>query len=237
MSIIGTIILTSPVWGRVAAHEINKWFNERAEEKERRKIQKEREARQKAIPRHKIAVLGNQGAGKTSLLLAMGAKVKDTTTSGTSQIESYDSFKIWVKDEAHIIEKGYDIGGGEEFLNTTVNGNTRLHNIVVSCDKIIYLIDINNIPKNGYNQTWDDDLGRLRMLMHEVEHHGGNKKIQVFASHAKDIESQEGTMNDYISLMKEHTNDLYIKELFDNIIAIDTSVRGDIKKIKNIVFA
>lgn len=207
----------------------------------RRKGQKDRlarEANNASITSRSIYVLGLKGAGKTSLLLNMGAKLPDTTTNGTLRIEKYPSFKINVKGKDAIIMTGEDIGGGESFITTDKDiKESDLQRIVRTRDVVLYLFDVNEFIKEGYNQEREENLARLQNIFQAASTFNKIDCIKLFATHKNSFLKSGGNINDVIDLIKEMVSEYDTEPLFDRLKVIDTENDNDIQFVKELIFS
>ncbi|MBQ0141277.1 MAG: hypothetical protein KBT06_00505 [Prevotellaceae bacterium] len=207
-------------------------------ERERMKAKLDKEAKEASIPSRSIYVLGLKGAGKTSLLLKMGAKLPDTTTNGTLRIEKYQSFKIKVKGEDAIIKTGEDIGGGESFITTDKDvKESDLQRIVKTRDVILYLFDVNEFIKEGHNKEREENLARLKNIFQVASDCNKIGSIKLFATHGNSFLNSGGEINDVISRIKEMVRDYDSEPLFDKLKVIDTNNHNDVQLVKESIFS
>lgn len=207
-------------------------------ERERMKAKLAREAQKASIPSRSIYVLGLKGAGKTSLLLKMGAKLPDTTTNGTLRIEPYQSFKIKVKGEDAIIKAGEDIGGGESFITTDKDiKESDLQRIVRTRDVVLYLFDVNEFIKEGHNEEREENLARLKNIFQVASDCNKIGSIKLFATHGNSFVNSGGEINDIINHIKDMVRDYDSEPLFDKLKVIDTNNPQDIQSVKESIFS
>lgn len=243
LTILGITITAAMV--KVACYGVKATIDELKQKKEQNEREKQRirerlakEAKEASIPSRSISVLGLKGAGKTSLLLKLGAKLNDTTTNGTLLVENYQSFKIKVKGEDVLIKAGEDIGGGESFITTDKDINeSDLQRIVRSRDVILYLFDVNEFIVEGYNKYREENLSRLKNVFHAAS--GGHKteSIKLFATHGNSFVNSGGEINEVINLIKEMVRNADSEPLFEKLKVIDTSNDMDIQLVKESIFS
>lgn len=213
---------------------------QRKREEIREKNRLVREAKEALIPSRSISVLGLNGAGKTSLLRALGAKLPDTTTTGTLRVETYQSFKIKVNGEDARIKKGEDIGGGESFITTDKSTEeSDLQIIVRTKDIILYLFDVNAFIEEpeGYNQYRQDNLARLNIIFQAAEEKQKTGSIKLFATHKNEFVNNGGNINNVIKRIQEMARRYDSEPLFGNLKVIDTNDLEDIQVVKESIFS
>lgn len=210
------------------------------EEKERENARLVREAKEALIPSRSISVLGLNGAGKTSLLMALGAKLSDTTTTGTLRVETYQSFKIKVNGEDKRIKKGKDIGGGESFITADISTEeSYLQFIVRTKDIILFLFDVNAFIEKpeGYNQYRQDNLARLNIIFQAAKENQKTGSIKLFATHKNEFVNNGGNEKNVIERIREMARIYDSEPLFDNLKVIDTNDLKDIQVVKESIFS
>ena len=199
-----------------------------------------REAKEASITSRSIYVLGLKGAGKTSLLLKMGAVLPDTTTNGTIRIETYQSFKTKVKGEYAIIKAGEDIGGGESFITTDkYKEESDLQRIVKTRDIILYLFDVNEFIRDpeGYNKYREENLSRIKYIFDVAKDENKIQSIKLFATHKNSFVNNGGNIEDIIDHIKDMARDYDSEPLFAELKVVDTQNDKDVHIVKKSIFS
>lgn len=181
-----------------------------------------------------LAVLGNKGSGKTSLLSALGANV----ASGAATLKEtiYDAFRITTQKEDHIITRGFDIGGSSTFLESKVEGKYVIENLIKNNDIIIYLIDINEFIKEGYNPCQEDDLARLSHLVEVSKKCNKKNNIHVFATHKNLFNKNGGDEAVAKSIIEDIVEYSSFADLFRNLRFIETTDKESVRTVINKIF-
>lgn len=201
------------------------------------KDEKSRIKNSSLIPKKSIAVLGLQGAGKTSLLLKLGARIADTTSTGTLRVEKYAPFTIEFNGKELIINAGHDIGGGYEFLNKDENQNlSDLQDIVSNHDIILYLFDINQFLKKGLNPEREEDLARLKIIMQTSSNLQKTQNVKLFATHSNKL-ANSCSIEEARKLLLEMVLQYESEPLFDTVSFIDIANDNDINVVKKTIFS
>lgn len=181
-----------------------------------------------------IAVLGNKGSGKTSLLRALGANVD--TGIGTLQRTRYNAFDIITSKKSYSIKSSFDIGGSPSFLESKDEGVYVIEKIIKENDIVIYLIDVNEFIKDGYNPSQEDDLARLWHLVEVSKKCNKKNNLHVFATHNNLFIKNGGIEAVAKSKIEDIVERSSCAELFKNLLFIDTADKESVRKMINKVF-
>lgn len=173
-----------------------------------------------------IAVLGMQGAGKTQFLANIrNESYKDY--QATIGSEGYDSFTIHLGDRGVKIEKGKDIGGGDEYIRDYYK------DLINRCDVVFFLFDsYKYLNEEKYREN-------VQARLEFIHRHIGGKSIDtvIFATFADKFEKKDAVENAYSEIKRSIIGKTYGELFKTNFLLLDMRNKDELMKLlRNKIF-
>ena len=161
-----------------------------------------------------IAILGNQGAGKTTLWNAITSK--SSKIEQTQDRERIEKTIVTIGGVKRKIKQSYDVSGGEDSVK---------HYYEELCQKktfIIYIFDSYKYEQDVEYKT--DVLGRLRKIGHEISKQKEEKNIHIIGSHI-----------DKLANNKKELKNIHAKLENELLKEINKNFNNQLEKDKNFI--
>lgn len=128
-----------------------------------------------------IAILGNQGAGKTTLWNAIVRKGSDTKQ--TIDRENIKQVDVTIKGIKRRINQSYDIAGGDDGVRDYYK------DLCQNKTFIIYIYDSSRF--NQEKEYQEEVFSRVRTIIYEIQKQESRKYIHIIGSHIDKLTNNE----------------------------------------------
>ena len=161
-----------------------------------------------------IAILGNQGAGKTTLWNAITSK--SSKIEQTQDRERIEKTIVTIGGVKRKIKQSYDVSGGEDSVKNYYD------ELCLSKTFIIYIFDSYKYEQDVEYKT--DVLGRLRKIGHEISKQKEEKNIHIIGSHI-----------DKLANNKKELKNIHAKLENELLKEINKNFNNQLEKDKNFI--
>lgn len=161
-----------------------------------------------------IAILGNQGAGKTTLWNAITCK--SSNVGQTIDRELIKETDVMIGGVGRTIRQSYDVSGGEDSVKNYYD------ELCLSKTFIIYIFDSYKYEQDVEYKT--DVLGRLRKIGHEISKQKEEKNIHIIGSHI-----------DKLANNKKELKNIHAKLENELLKEINKNFNNQLEKDKNFI--